>query len=196
MSKATKRKHVTREVLDEFVTPEEKQIIVKIIESRGNNLHKAETPDGNCFLISMPSKFRKNVWIKRGDFVIVDPIEEGNKVCAEIAHILYPQQVKYLKKEGLWPETFLKKENGQSEPALNGNAIKDRQEAFCSDSDTDQDDLFANPNHFQSLVIHSDSDSSDEEMSGDDINAEEDSDVDCPSNDTEIKTIIDNNNTN
>jgi probable RNA-binding protein EIF1AD len=37
-----------------------------------------------------------------GDFVIVDPIEEGNKVCAEIAHILYPQQVKYLKKEGLW----------------------------------------------------------------------------------------------
>jgi hypothetical protein len=30
MSKATKRKHVTREVLDEFVTPEEKQIIVKV----------------------------------------------------------------------------------------------------------------------------------------------------------------------
>jgi probable RNA-binding protein EIF1AD len=37
-----------------------------------------------------------------GDFVIVDPIEEGTKVRAEIAHILYPQQVKYLKKEGLW----------------------------------------------------------------------------------------------
>ena len=195
MSKATKRKHVTREVLDEFVTPEEKQIIVKIIESRGNNLHKAETPDGKCFLISMPSKFRKNVWIKRGDFVIVDPIEEGNKVCAEIAHILYPQQVKYLKKEGLWPETFLKKENGQSERAMNGNAIKDRQQAFCSDSDTDQeDDLFVNPNHFQSLVIYSDS--SDEEIDGDDISAEEDSDVDCSSYDTEIKTIIDNNNTN
>jgi probable RNA-binding protein EIF1AD len=41
-------------------------------------------------------------WCVLGDFVIVDPIEEGNKVCGEIAHILYPQQVKYLKKEGLW----------------------------------------------------------------------------------------------
>lgn len=30
MSKATKRKHVTREVLDEFVVPVEKQIIVKV----------------------------------------------------------------------------------------------------------------------------------------------------------------------
>lgn len=37
-----------------------------------------------------------------GDFVIVDPIEEGNKVCAEIVHILYGKQIKYLKSEGLW----------------------------------------------------------------------------------------------
>ena len=37
-----------------------------------------------------------------GDFVIVDPIEEGNKVCAEIVHILYNKQIKYLKNEGLW----------------------------------------------------------------------------------------------
>ena len=95
------------------------------------------------------------------------------------------------------PETFLKKEIDQSEPAVNGNAMKDRHQTFCSDSDTDhEDDLFVNPNHFQSLVIHSDSDSSDEEVSDDDISAEEDSDVDSPSNDTEIKAIMDNNNTN
>ena len=37
-----------------------------------------------------------------GNFVIVDPIEEGNKVCAEIVHILYGKQIKYLKSEGLW----------------------------------------------------------------------------------------------
>ena len=30
MSKATKRKHVTREVLDDFVTPKDDQIIVKV----------------------------------------------------------------------------------------------------------------------------------------------------------------------
>ncbi|CAB4007136.1 probable RNA-binding EIF1AD [Paramuricea clavata] len=205
MSKATKRKHVTREVLDEFVTPEEKQIIVKITGSRGNNLHEAETPSGDHFLISMPSKFRKNVWIKRGDFVIVDPIEEGTKVRAEIAHILYPQQVKYLKKEGLWPEKFLEKafdENGHPEPVVYGNTMKERHRSKCnqklssdSESETD-DDLFVNPNHIQSLVIHSDS-SDDDEISGDDSSVDEDSDVDCLSNeDVPIKTIIDNNNTN
>ena len=32
----------------------------------------------------------------------MDPIEEGNKVCAEIVHILYSKQIKYLKSEGLW----------------------------------------------------------------------------------------------
>lgn len=37
-----------------------------------------------------------------GDFVIVEPIAEGNKVQAEIVHILYPRQIKHLKGNGLW----------------------------------------------------------------------------------------------
>lgn len=192
MSKATKRKHVTREVLDEFVTPEDKQIIVKILGSRGNNLHEAETPAGDHFLISMPSKFRKNVWIKRGNFVIVDPIEEGNKVCAEIAHILYPQQVKYLKKEGLWPETFMEKPFEQNHhlellAADTTKTIQDCQDS-CSDSESEIDedsDLFVNTNHIQSLVIHSESGSSDEES-----NEEGDKE------ETDQKNIIENNNMN
>ena len=35
MSKATKRKYVTREVLDDYVTPENKQIIVKVVKCFG-----------------------------------------------------------------------------------------------------------------------------------------------------------------
>ena len=38
----------------------------KILGGRGNNLHEVETSDGTKFLVSMPSKFRKSVWIKRG----------------------------------------------------------------------------------------------------------------------------------
>ena len=37
-----------------------------------------------------------------GDFVIIEPIEEGNKVQAEIIHILYPMQIKTLKQQNLW----------------------------------------------------------------------------------------------
>lgn len=37
-----------------------------------------------------------------GDFVIVEPIEEGVRVQAEIVHILYPKQIKELVKDGIW----------------------------------------------------------------------------------------------
>lgn len=38
----------------------------QITGGRGNNLHEVETCDGSRFLVSMPTKFRKSVWIKRG----------------------------------------------------------------------------------------------------------------------------------
>ena len=46
----------------------------------------------------MPTKVRKNLWIKRGDYVLVRPIEEGDKVRAEIVQILMDKyHVKYIK---------------------------------------------------------------------------------------------------
>ncbi|ESO82941.1 hypothetical protein LOTGIDRAFT_134275 [Lottia gigantea] len=102
MSKTTKKKHVTKEVMDDFVLPEEKEQIVMVTAGRGNNLHEVQDPSGNRFLVSMPTKFRKNVWIKRGDFIIVNPIEEGDRVKAEIVSILYKDQIKYIKDEGKW----------------------------------------------------------------------------------------------
>lgn len=37
-----------------------------------------------------------------GDFVIVDPIEEGDKVKGEINFILYRDHIHYLRKLGIW----------------------------------------------------------------------------------------------
>ena len=37
-----------------------------------------------------------------GDYVVINPIKEGNKVLAEIVYILYAKQIKYLQNEGLW----------------------------------------------------------------------------------------------
>ena len=79
MSQSTKRKHVTKEVLDEFRLPQNNEKIVQIIAGRGNNLHEVYDPNcesvsdlslnqelgANKYLVSMPTKFRKNVWIKR-----------------------------------------------------------------------------------------------------------------------------------
>ncbi|XP_064359783.1 probable RNA-binding protein EIF1AD [Dromaius novaehollandiae] len=106
MSQATKRKHVAREVLDERVVPSPRQRIVRVLGTPGNNLHEVETAEGGRFLVSMPPRFRRHIWIKRGDFLLVDPIEEGEKVKAEMRLVLFRDHVRFLQRQGLWPEAF------------------------------------------------------------------------------------------
>ena len=69
-SEATKRKHVEREVLSisDSILPDAQRglEVVRVWASRGNNLHEIERNDGTRCLVSMPNKFRKRIWIKRG----------------------------------------------------------------------------------------------------------------------------------
>lgn len=143
MSRVNKRKHVQREVeADTFDVPKENQQIVRIVASKGNNLHEVEPVEGENYLVSMPTKFRRNVWIKRGDFVLVEPIEEGDKVKAEIVRILSPEHVKVFTQEGVWPKKFTKKRE--------------------LEDDVDEDGLFVNTNRAPQLE-ESEEESSDEE---------------------------------
>lgn len=48
-----------------------------------------------CYMYMFPSH-------SAGDYVVVEPIAEGNKVQAEIVHILFPRQIKHLKQQELW----------------------------------------------------------------------------------------------
>ncbi|CAD5125593.1 DgyrCDS13795 [Dimorphilus gyrociliatus] len=141
MSKATKRKHVVREVTEDFVLPEGDQMIVKVCASRGNNLHEVENDQGVNFLVSMPTKFRKNVWIKRGDYIVVKPIAEGDKVKAEIIQILYKDQIKYIKENGLWPSKF-----GTASKSEDTQQIPDDM-LPPSDSEDETDEPVKNINH-------------------------------------------------
>lgn len=148
MSRATKRKHVTREVEQDLSLPQPGQIIVKVVAGRGNNLHEVVDDKGEAFLVSMPTKFRKNVWIKRGDFVLVSPIEEGDKVKAEIITILYKDQIKYIKNEKLWPEGF-EKQAESVDSGIGKLDINKGEEGDNSDSNSeseDDSDLFQNTN--------------------------------------------------
>ncbi|XP_071080390.1 probable RNA-binding protein EIF1AD [Haliotis cracherodii] len=161
MSKATKRKHVVKEVLNDYVLPEGDQEIVRVTASRGNNLHEVETAQSNRYLVSMPTRFRKNVWIKRGDFVLVEPIAEGDKVRAEILSILYKDQIKHIKDEGLWPPAF-------EERTTQGknDMIPDDMLPPSDDSDEDLADMVVNTNRPQ--VVYVDTDSSDEDKTAED----------------------------
>lgn len=163
MSQATKRKHVVKEVLGDFVTPTENQQIVKIIGSRGNNLHETVTAQGETFLVSMPTKFRKNIWIKRGDYVIVDPIEEGEKVKAEISFILYKDHIQYLQKQQLWPEGFTEESSAQDKTKKQEETEGKDIEEEVSDSEDDESDLFVNTNRCNYQYSESEEEDSEEE---------------------------------
>ncbi|CAG5992861.1 putative RNA-binding protein EIF1AD [Menidia menidia] len=167
MSQATKRKHVVQEVLGDFVTPTENQQIVKVVGSRGNNLHETITPQGQTFLVSMPTKFRKNIWIKRGDYVIVDPIEEGEKVKAEISFILYKDHIQHLQKQQLWPEEFMEEPSPQDKPDKQQHkdeeAEENDEEQDGSDTEDDEADLFVNTNRCNYQYSESEENDSEEE---------------------------------
>lgn len=63
----------------------------------------------------MPTKFRKNIWVKRGDYIVVEPIAEGDKIKAEIVKILNKDSMKYYKENNVWPKEFTNNEKYQKE---------------------------------------------------------------------------------
>lgn len=84
---ATKRKYVFQE-LNDMSLPTDSQTIVRIVQARGHNLHEVVTPSGEQFIVSMPTKFRQNIYVKRGDYIVIESIKEGKKVKGEIVKIL------------------------------------------------------------------------------------------------------------
>ncbi|XP_055640850.1 probable RNA-binding protein EIF1AD [Toxorhynchites rutilus septentrionalis] len=142
MSRVTKIKHIIKEQeADEFDVPKENQTIVRVVASRGNNLHEVEPAvDGEeRFLVSMPGKFRKNFWIKRGDFVLVEPIEEGNKVKAEICRILNAEHIKVFEAAGVWPKRFTKKREHDDDLDEDG-LVMNTNRKFAVEESSDEDD--------------------------------------------------------
>ncbi|XP_046745312.1 probable RNA-binding protein EIF1AD [Diprion similis] len=141
MSKATKRKHVVKEIKEDLNIPTESQSIVRLVASKGNNLHEVSNPGGENYLVSMPTKYRKNIWIKRGDYVLVEPIPEGDKVKAEIVKILTKEHIKFYRSRNCWPQEFEKDsklvENDEDEDLfINTNRRPQNHDTTETESDT------------------------------------------------------------
>ncbi|XP_043668352.1 probable RNA-binding protein EIF1AD [Vespula pensylvanica] len=151
MSKITKRKHVAKEVEDLSI-PTKSQSIVKVVESRGNNLHEIVNSTGEQYLVSMPVKFRRHIWIKRGDFVLVEPIAEGDKVKAEIVKILTREHIKWYRVQKCWPLEF-DEVSSKKQPE---ETMKDNND---EEEDMEKEDLFVNTNRIITYVSDRSSDS-------------------------------------
>jgi probable RNA-binding protein EIF1AD len=112
--KGAYRKGVTNDVLNGNPVPEEGEVIAQVKGSRGGNVIDIHCGDDSDGIAVMPQKFRKLIWVKRGDFVIVsgatDEIENNNgssgAIRYRVKHILYKDQIRHIKSEGLWPAIF------------------------------------------------------------------------------------------
>ncbi|CAD6195402.1 unnamed protein product [Caenorhabditis auriculariae] len=123
MSIASKRRFITNKVESEMYTPAEGDVIAKVMQSRGNNLHEVVDEFGEIYVASMPSKFRKAVWIRRGQFVVLRPIDEGDKVKAEIEHVLDEENVLYIWECKKWPERFEADAEQMTRASKRGSAV-------------------------------------------------------------------------
>uniref|UniRef100_H2YG85 Probable RNA-binding protein EIF1AD n=1 Tax=Ciona savignyi TaxID=51511 RepID=H2YG85_CIOSA len=167
MTATTKRKHVIKEVLEDFSMPGRDQTIVKVLGNSGSNLHEVITPSGDRYLASLPVKFRKNLWIKRGDYVVTEPILEGDRVKGEIVRILYAQHIKEIKSNNLWPPEFNLKTNIPDivkEPEKLKTTREDS-EGEDYESDDDLSDIFVNTNRPPEMIL---SDTDEEDTSDED----------------------------
>lgn len=85
--------------------------------------------------------------MKRGDYILVEPIEEGDKVKAEIVKIMNKDSIKYYKENNIWPKQF---------------------DDSKKDIDENNDDLFVNTNRAHMRTYESETDSSDTDSQSDD----------------------------
>ncbi|CAH0477303.1 unnamed protein product [Peronospora belbahrii] len=150
--KSAYRKGVTKRVLYGDPEPKDNELIVRVIALRGSNLFEVVDAHGDKSVTMLPTKFRKLIWVKRGDFLIVGEGDGGETTTAKgtkgavtsiVVHILYKEQIKSLKQKDLWPvefDTLLTEQAGtQGDAAENDEEDKDGEEDECADKQASQE---------------------------------------------------------
>ncbi|XVF00386.1 hypothetical protein REPUB_Repub03eG0281100 [Reevesia pubescens] len=106
------RKNLKRAAKDQNLSLQNEQSIMKVLSLRGSNLIEVMDAGGEKSLALFPAKFQKSMWIKRGNFVVVDEsgkekaLESGSKVACIVSQVLFYEQVRALQKSPEWPEIF------------------------------------------------------------------------------------------
>ncbi|KAL0359095.1 UNVERIFIED_CONTAM: hypothetical protein Sangu_0758900 [Sesamum angustifolium] len=152
---------------EEMVTLQQGQSIMQVVDLRGSNLIEVMDTKGQKLLAIFPAKFQKSMWIKRGNFIVVDEsgreeaVESGRKVGGMVTQVLYHDQVRLLQKSPEWPEIFKSVPQETSKQDLN-SCTSQQDDESCTD-DEGLPPLEANTNRRNPLLsqlhIESDSDS-------------------------------------
>ncbi|XP_054813016.1 uncharacterized protein LOC129313716 [Prosopis cineraria] len=158
------RKNLLRAKHEQDVALQDGQSIMKVVSLRGSNLIEVMDARGENFLALFPAKFQKSMWIKRGNFVVVDEsgkeraLDSGSKVACIVTQVLYHEQVRMLQKSPEWPAIFKSGATDDSNGNLHGNTSQPEIEKDSSDDDG-LPPLEANTNRLRPLELQMEEDS-------------------------------------
>lgn len=101
--------------------------IARVRKAEGNNLYSVDLPAGKePLLVELPSRFRSQIWIKRGGFVVVDTYafeDRNNKLSGEIINVVRDE--KQWRKQAYWFD--LRQSQSYGDPADCVKAIRIRE---------------------------------------------------------------------
>ncbi|CAM0909145.1 unnamed protein product [Alopecurus aequalis] len=159
------RKNLQRACQDgTAVTLAEGESIMQVVTLCGSNLIEVMDGKGVKSLSLIPAKFQKTIWIKNGNFVVVDAsgrdeaLESGSKIGCVVSRVLFHDQVRALKKCGKWPAIFNLTPNGWAS-RIEGTSYKVAEEPNSNEDDDDLPPLEANTNRNRRFDALSDSES-------------------------------------
>ncbi|KAL8064415.1 hypothetical protein ABFX02_01G088200 [Erythranthe guttata] len=150
-----------------MATLEQGQTIVQVVELRGSNLIEVMDSKGEKFIACFPAKFHKSMWIKQGNFVVVDESgrEEaeasGRKVAGFVRQVLYHDQIRLLRKSLEWPEIFKSTSHENPKQALECCSTCRKDDQDSSSDDDGMPPLEANTNRVNPLHLYVESESDD-----------------------------------
>ena len=83
-------------------------VVARVQKAEGNNLYSVELPGNKeTMLVELPSRFRSQIWIRRGGYVVVDTSifeDRDNKLKGEIVNIV--REEKQWRKQTYWLVAF------------------------------------------------------------------------------------------
>lgn len=168
------RKNLKRAVGEDNFILQQGQSIMQVVSLRGSNLIEVVDAKGENSLAIFPAKFQKSMWIKRGNFVVVDDsgkeeaLESGSKVACIVSQVLFHEQVKRLQKTSDWPDAFKSQTIDSYTRNSPGPASEQEAEETGSSDDDGLPPLETNTNRRRPYELHS----------GSPLNSDADSDTD------------------
>jgi translation initiation factor 1A len=82
--------------------PKENEVIGIVEKRLGGNKMQVECFDGNTRICRVPGRFKRSLWIRPGDVVLVEKWEIGGEEKGDIIYKYAPAEVEKLKELGLF----------------------------------------------------------------------------------------------